>query len=159
MRIVAAMIVACLASAAATAATRLDDSASPRARVDVTSRWLHTREGLTDPAQLNAMVAEVRNLEVRLNTSAFVGKRGRIYLALPAFTTGLQSASGMRVEWQTRGTLMAGTALPGTRSVVYDGPITKAYLADFLDFSLFLDARYLQGGLRFEPVFEIETAP
>jgi hypothetical protein len=155
MRTLVALLLAGLASIA-TAATRLDDSASPRARVDVTSRWLHTREGL-DTVELNAMVAEVRNLEVRLNTAAFVGKRGRIYLTVPAFVTGLQSASGMRVEWQTRGTLMAGTALPGTRSVVYDGPITKAILADFMDFSLFLDARYLQGGLRFEPVFEIET--
>lgn len=159
MKRAAAMIIACLVSTAAAAATRLDDSASPRARVDVSPRWLHTSEGLTDPAQLNAMIADVRNLEVRLNTAAFVGKRGRIYLALPAFTVGLQSASGMRVEWQTRGTLMAGSALPGTRSLVYDGPITKAYLADFLDFSLFLDARYLQGGLRFEPVFEFELAP
>jgi hypothetical protein len=155
MRTLVALLLAGLASIA-TAATRLDDSASPRARVDVTSRWLHTREGL-DTVELNAMVAEVRNLEVRLNTAAFVGKRGRIYLTVPALVTGLQSASGMRVEWQTRGTLMAGTALPGTRSVVYDGPITKAILADFMDFSLFLDARYLQGGLRFEPVFEIET--
>ena len=159
MKLVAATIVACLVSTAAMAATRLDDSASPRARVDVSPRWLHTREGLTDPAQLNAMIADVRNLEVRLNTAAFVGKRGRIYLALPAFTIGLQSASGMRVEWQTRGTLMAGSALPGTRSVVYDGPIAKAFLADFIDFSLFLDARYLQGAVRFEPVFEIELAP
>ena len=157
MRIVAALIVACLASFATAAATRLDDSASPRARVDVSPRWLHTGEGLTDPARLNAMVAEVRNLEVRLNTSAFVGKRGRIYLTVPAFTVGLQSPSGLRVEWRTRGTLMAGSALPGTRSVVYDGPITKALLADFMDFSLFLDARYVQAGLRFEPVFEIET--
>ena len=156
MRIVAAAMLV-LALPAATAATRLDDSASPRTRVDVTSRWLHTQEGLTDPAQLNAMVAEVRNLEVRLNTSAYVGKRGRVYLTVPAATVGLQSASGMRVEWRTRGTLMAGTALPGTRAVVYDGPITKAVLADFMDFSLFLDARFVQTGLRFEPVFEIET--
>ena len=157
MRILAALVLACLALPAARAATRLDDSASPRSRVDVTSRWLHTQEGLTDPAQLNAMVAEVRNLEVRLNTSAYVGKRGRVYLTVPASTPGLQSPSGMRVEWRTRGTLIAGSALPGTRSLVYDGPITRALLADFMDFSLFLDARFVQAGLRFEPVFEIET--
>lgn len=159
MRFLAALCMALLAATGAAAATRLDDSASPRARVDVNPRWLHTNEGLTDPALLNAMVAEVRNLEVRLNTAPFVGKRGRIYLSLPAFTVGLQSPSGLRVEWQTRGTLLAGSALPGTRSVVYDGPIAKASLSDFVDFSLFIDARYLQGGLRFEPVFDIELAP
>jgi hypothetical protein len=32
-------------------------------------------------------------------------------------------------------------------------------LSDLLDVSLFLDARFVDSGLRFEPYFEIELAP
>ena len=55
-----------VATAAGAAPVRLDDSASPRARIDAQPRWLHTGEGLTNPELINAMVAEVANLEVDL---------------------------------------------------------------------------------------------
>lgn len=150
-----ALVVAMTAGAAP---VRLDDSASPRARIDAQPRWLHTGEGLSNPELLNAMVADVANLEVRLNTSRFVGKRARIYLVFPEFVPGIRSRSGIRAQWRTRGTLLPGTASPGDRALVYDGAITKPSLGDFLDLTLFLDARHLDRGARFEPAFELELA-
>jgi hypothetical protein len=146
-------------SLGASAGVKLDDSASPRSRVDATVRWLHAGEGLTTPDLLNAMVAKEPNLEIRLDTSPYVGKKARIYLVVPDFMPGLRSPTGMRVEWKTRGTFLAGSALPGARTLVYDGTIQRASIHESLDLSLYLDARHFERGLRFEPSFEIDVLP
>ena len=159
MRIAALVLAFALSgTAAAWAGTRLDDSASPRSQVNVESRWLHSQPGMS-PEQFNAMVATVPNLEFRLDTSRYVGKRARIYLVVPDFVPGLRSPSGLRVEWTTRGVFMPGTALPGQRTLVYDGPIQRPMIQESLDLALYLDARHLERGLRLEPRFEIDVAP
>jgi len=145
-------------SSAVAAPKRLDDRGSPRSQVNVESRWVHSGEGL-NPEQMNAMVATIPNLEFRLDTSAYVGKRARIYLVIPEFVQGLRGPNGMRVEWTTRGQFMAGAALPGQRALVYDGPIQRSSMQESLDLSVYLDARYLERGLRFDPVFEIDVVP
>jgi hypothetical protein len=138
---------------------RLDDSASPRSRIEVSSRWQYEGEGLGGTQRIHAMVAEVPNLEVRLNTARFAGRKGRIYLVVPPFVPGLRGSTGMRVEWRTRGPLLAGAGLPGARTLVYEGPVPRPVLADVLDLTLYLDARFVDRGVRFEPYFEIEIAP
>jgi len=160
MRFAAALaVLALLPAFAAATPVRLDDTASPRSRIDVKPRWAHGEEVGDNPERLNAMLAQVPNLEVRLNTSKYVGKTARIWLVVPDFVPGLRSPNGLRVEWRTRGTLFGGSALPGTRTVVYDGPVRQAFVTDFLDLTLHLDARFLERGLRFEPYFEIDVAP
>ncbi len=160
MRIAAVLLVLALGPAfAAAAPVRLDDSASPRSRIDVKPRWAHAGEAGENPERVNAMLAQVPNLEVRLNTSRYVGKAARIWMVVPDFVPGLRSPNGLRVEWRTRGTLFGGNALPGTRTVVYDGVIRQAFTTDFLDLTLYLDARFLERGVRFEPYFEIDVAP
>lgn len=149
----------CVATIAGGAGIRLDDSASPRSRVTVQPRWLYNEEGLGNPERVNAMIADVGNLEVRLNTARFVGKRARVFLVFPEFVPGVRSRGGIRAEWRTRGVLLPGSAFPGERALVYDGPIAQSTLSDTLDLSLFLDARFLDRGARFEPTFEIEIAP
>lgn len=146
------------APAALGAPKRLDDRGSPRSVVNVESRWVHAGDGLS-AEQLNAMVATVPNLEFRLDTSAYVGKRARIYLVIPELVQGLRGPNGMRVEWTTRGQFMAGAALPGQRTLVYDGLIQRPSMQESLDLSVYLDARYLERGLRFDPAFEIDVAP
>ena len=160
MRAAACCLVLALAPVfAAAAPVRLDDSASPRARLDVKPRWAHPEETGADPERVNALVAQVPGLEVRLATAAYVGKTARIWMVVPDFVPGLRSPNGLRVEWRTRGTLLGGSALPGTRTIVYDGPIRQAFVTDFLDLTLHLDARFLDRGVRFEPHFEIDVAP
>lgn len=153
-----ALAFALAATASAAAPKKLDDRGSPRSLVNVESRWLHSGEGLS-PEQLNAMVATVTNLEFRLDTSAYVGKRARIYLVIPEFVQGLRSSAGMRVEWTSRGSFLSGAALPGQRTLVYDGLVQRPTLHEALDLSVYLDARYLERGLRFDPAFEIDVAP
>jgi len=153
-----AIVLACVPFPGALAA-KLDDSPSPRQRIDVRTRWLHDGDNLSDPKLLNAMIADVANLDVRLNTAAYVGKRGRIYMAVPQLVPGLRSPEGMRIEWRTRGMFQPGSVLPGGRALLYDGLIEKPITGDILDVSIFLDARDTGAGLRFEPRFEIDLLP
>jgi hypothetical protein len=150
---------ALLAAAPVLAATRLDDSASPRARIDITPRWQYEDGDLAGTPRLHAMLAEAKNVEIRLNTSAYVGKRGRIYLVIPEFIAGLRSPDAMRVEWRTRGLFQPGTVLPGARALLYDGPISKPLTGDTLDFTIQFDSRFMAGGFRFDPTFEIDVLP
>jgi hypothetical protein len=155
------ILAAALAFAVTTGAfaVRLDDSASPRRRFDLTPRWEYDGESANSPDRMNALVADVPKVEVRLNTVAWVGKRGRIYLVLPPVVMGLRTPHGMRVEWRTHGTFQDGSALPGDRALLYDGPITSPLTQETFDFVIHLDARYMGGGLRFDPEFEFEPSP
>lgn len=155
--LLAAFAMAALAAAAAP--IRLDDSASPKARIEAAPRWLGEQEAAGNRDWLHAQVAEATNVEVRLDTRAFVGRKGRIYLVVPDPVPGLLSPTGLRVSWLSRGGFSSGAAVPGSRTVVYDGGITSPVTVARLDFRFELDARYVGRGLRIEPYFEIELAP
>jgi hypothetical protein len=152
-------IVALAALPLAAATIRLDDSASPKRRLDLKPRWVHEQGEIGSPDRLNAMVANVPAVEIRLNTAAHVGKRGRIYLVMPAVVPGLMSPNAMRLEWRTRGVFQEGSALPGERRLLYDGPISQPSMNDHFDFNVFFDARQQAGALRFDPSFELEVLP
>ena len=155
--LLAALVLA--AGGALAAPVRLDDSASPKARIDIAPRWLGEHEYTGDRDWLHAMVAEAANVEVRLDTRAFVGRRGRVYLAIPAQVPGLLSPTALRVSWQSRGGFASGEASPGSRTLVYDGAITSPVTVVRLDFRFELDARYVGPGLRVDPYFEIDSEP
>lgn len=136
---------------------RLDDSLSPRQRVEVTSRWLHDGPGDWTEDELNAMVAEVRAMEFRFRTAPFVGREAEIYLTVPRRPLGLRSPTAMRLEWTTRGTFASGALVPGDRALVYRGKISQAVMSEFFDFRIHYDARNVERGIEFDPVFEIEV--
>jgi hypothetical protein len=143
--------------APASAATRLDDSLSPRQRVEIAPRWVSERvQGPVSDDQLNALVAEVLQLEVRLDTAKYVGQQAEIYLRLPVAIVGLQSPAGLRLEWRTRGFFAPGSVRPGDRLLLFRGSITQPVMGDTFDFVLHFDGRYIQRGLQFDPIYEIE---
>jgi hypothetical protein len=143
----------------ACASTRLDDSLSPRQRVDTTTRWLYDGVGDWNIDQINALVAEVHAMQFRLRTDAYVGKNAEIYLTVPLQVTGLRSPTAMRLEWTTRGVFSPGTLVPGNRALVYRGKITAPVMSDYFDFRIFLDARTSERGIEFDPIFEIDLIP
>jgi hypothetical protein len=150
------LLAALLACTCAAAATRLDDSLSPRQRVQATTRWVYDGVGDWTADQRNALVADVRAMEFRLRTASYVGKTAEIYLVLSDHVSGLKSPTGMRVDWTTRGRFSPGWATPGTRSLVFRGMITEPVMSDYFDFRVFIDARTWERGIEFDPVFEIE---
>jgi len=144
-------------SALPVVATTLDDSASPRQRVEAKPRWVYEGEDAMGAERIGRMVVEVPNLEIRLNTNAWRGKQARIYMTLPQGVPGIVSPEGMRAEWRARNRMLGGSVIPGGRTLVYDGPIEQSQTVEFFDFIIHLDARYTQRGIRFEPKFEIES--
>lgn len=152
--LLAASLAAC---GSALGSTRLDDSLSPRQRVDAVARWQYDGTGDWNEDQINALVADVRSMEFRLRTAAYVGRNAEIYLSLPLHVTGLRTPTAMRVEWNTRGVFTPGSVLPGNRALVYRGKITAPVMSDFFDFRIFLDARTSERGIEFDPVFEIDV--
>jgi len=136
---------------------RLDDSLSPRQRVEVTSRWLHDGPGDWTEDQLNAMVAEVRAMEFRLKTAAYVGRNAEIYLTVPRVPLGLRIPTAMRLEWTARGRFASGSLVPGDRALLYRGKITESVTTEIFDFRIYYDARSAERGIEFDPVFEIEV--
>lgn len=138
-------------------AGRLDDSASPRQRIDAKPRWQYSGEDALSQEKIGRMVVEVPNVEIRLDTSAWRGKAARIYLTLPTIVPGVQSPEGLRAEWRTRSGMLPGSLSPGSRTLVFDGIIERAQTVEFFDFTLYLDSRFTQRGIRFEPKFDIEA--
>lgn len=152
----------CLAAACgalgAAAGTRLDDSASPRRHLELSTQW-ESRSIDASGGEMLAVIAEARDVEVRLNTAAWVGRNVEIYIAFPQAINGLRLTSALRIEWRTRGRFNAGVAIPGQRTLVYRGPIAAAVSGDIFDFTYRIDGRHFERRLQFEPTFEIEPLP
>lgn len=127
-----------------------------RAETTVTPRWVNDGDNLTSE-QINALIAEATGIELRFDVNRFVGKNVRIHMTLPPTVKGLRGSSGFRAEWRTRGKFISGSIAPGNRTLVYQGVVATREINEIFDFTLHLDARSFQGGLGFDPVFEIES--
>jgi len=140
-----------------TLAERLDDSLSPRQQLDLDLVWKHrgNTEALGE-AEYNALIAEARNVDTRLDTSRYIGSHARIYLELPVLVRGLANTSSLALTWTTGGLFNAGRVTPGNRQLIFDGSITEPVMRDIFNFTFELDARHLLQTLRLEPVYEVE---
>ena len=159
-----AALVACavgllgLVPASAQQVFTLDDSASPRSRVDA-------RLEDSPLQQRSGPIVHVRfgRIDYRLATAAYMGRRARIFYVLPPVINGLLSPAGFAVQWQGGHLFANGTARPGERRQVWTGVVREALMGDTLDLSLALDARQLRpvpdANLSFESTFEIELLP
>jgi len=138
-------------------AERLDDSASPRQRVEATVEWFAeaSPEDLSED-EFHTVIARVSGVEVRLDTSPFAGREARIFLRVPVQVRGLRSPNGMRIDWRTQGLFADGSVVPGNRTVIFDGVVPATTMADIFDFVLYIDSRELFPPLAFEPIYEID---
>ena len=150
-------------TSAAFAQTRLDDSASPVQRFDVTSEWVVSEDSDDDArgsSDANAMIVRVTGVEYRLNTAAQRGRNARIYLVLPASLVGLRSPNAIRAEWRTRANVFsAGSVSGGGRTLIFTGRINDAQITQTFDYTIHLDASAVAQTLAFRPYFEIEIIP
>jgi hypothetical protein len=153
------LLLATLLMAAPALAVRLDDSLSPRSRVDVQALWTNdiTPHRVLSRTEMHALTARIPGHEVRLNTGAYVGRTVQIFLVLPIQIQGLKSPAGMRLEWQTRGVFSAGATRPGSRTLIYQGPVNAAVMSEVFDFTIQMDGQFVDGRLQFDPQFELEV--
>ena len=90
------LAIACAAGAAA-AGTRLYDSASPRRHLELATEWESRYSESTGELEMLAVIAEARDVEVRLNTAAWVGRNDEIYVTSPQSIIGLRLTSALRI--------------------------------------------------------------
>jgi len=161
MKFSARVLALCCAMALATPVfadgQRLETRYFPGPNLELNGRWLETNPRLgMDPARLNSFVAQSTFTELQITIPpAYVGKNVSIHVFVPLMVQGMQQASGMEVEWRTQGVLLAGKMRPGERALLYRGPVTSALLRDRIMYSFIIDARHVNGPIRFEPEYEI----
>ena len=153
-RALGALLALALAAAAHGQAQRLDDSASPRALVQVDlARAL--------PVDAQTLRAPIGRIEYRLATAAYQGRRARIFYVVPPQVQGLRSPADLRVEWRGSGLFASGSARPGMRVPVWTGEVRGPWMSESLELDFVLGVRGLLGGvpLSLESFFEIEVLP
>jgi len=139
------------------AAEVLDDSQSPRKQLNFQLEWANKRNlSALNKDEFYLLKALQPNVEVRLNTASYMGKRARIYLALPQQIDGFNGSNGFSLRWKTTGLFAPGTVLLGTRALIYDGLIESPLMIEFFTFTLKVDANCLTGKLRYVTIYEIE---
>jgi len=122
-----------LATAAAHAKTTvIDDSGTLPYNAAVAMRWQQEQPRGAARNQLTGTL----QLRVRLNVSAWLRRTGRIYMVLPA-----QQPGAMTAAWTTQGRLLPGQLVPGTRALVYSGPITTPFIEDVVQLTITVDGR------------------
>ena len=139
------------------AAEVLDDSQSPKKQFNVRFEW-EKKENLSSLSkdEYFLLKAHIPDVEVRLNTSSYIGKKARIYLALPMQIDGFNGSQGFSLAWKTTGIFASGVTSPGNRALIFEGVIGSPLLTEFFTFTLKLDANRLTGKLRYAPIYEIE---
>lgn len=126
---------------------RLDDSLSHTVPPSVQMQWRPLVRGQGD----TGMEAWVR-VNVRIATSAWQGRSGRVYMVLPRDET-----STMEAEWTTQGRLLAGRLSSGERALVFAGIIPGATLEDQLLVRLRSGADWQQNTRRLNFHFEFDA--
>lgn len=99
----------------------------------------------------NTIVGRSR-VNIRLATSPWLGKTGKIYMLLPP-----ESASSVKVKWRSQGRLLEGQLGPGGRTLVYAGTIRQALLEDVFDINIEADGSKISSVQRLRFYFEIDV--
>ncbi len=140
---------------------RLDDSASPRARVE--PQLVMADDGRPLSQSLAARTAHVQfgRIDYRLATASYVGRDARIYYVVPANIPGLRSPSGLQLTWQSQGSFASGSARPGQRTLVWSGKIRDAWFSESFMLNMQVQLAELipspRPALGFESYFEIDV--
>jgi hypothetical protein len=131
-RALAGALLLLAAAAPARAETfRLDDSMSVVTPPAAEWEWMpFGARGANTQLQMNVRVL------VRIDTRAWVGRTGRIYMVLP-----LDPGGSVTATWESRGPLAPGQLVSGERALVHSGVIATPSIEDTLAVRLTTDAR------------------
>jgi len=115
--------------------TVIDDSGTLPYDAPLVLHW----QQLSPRPPVNNRMTGTLTLRVKLNVARWLRRPGRIYLVLPAQQPGAMSAS-----WSTQGRLLPGRLSSGSRSLVYSGLITTAFIEDVMQLTLDVDGTQMR---------------
>ena len=160
------MLLALAAASASAQRVRLDDSLSPTQSYTVDMSWSHGElhralnalmVGASDPGP--PLSGTIANVEVRLDTSDFVGESARIYLALSSLISGLDSSVGLELRWEVSDEFLSGAVHPGQSTLVFEGTIEAPVTSAVFSFLLVLENGTDVDLFEVEPTYELEILP
>ena len=125
----------------------IDDSATVVLDATPTMSW----RSMTPKNRDNAIVGRTR-VNVRLATTPWLGKNGKIYMVLPVESTG-----SVKINWRSQGLLLDGQLLPGGRTLVYSGAIRERRMEDVLEVNIEADGTRLANAQQLRFHFEIDV--
>jgi hypothetical protein len=104
------------------------------------------------PSRGDHQVEGVTQVHIKLDTRAWVGQVGRIYMALPAQPGGTISA-----QWSAQNaTLQNGRITSGQRGLVWSGVVPSPLLEDIMTVTIQTDGRLLSANQLLRFYFEID---
>lgn len=125
----------------------IDDSATVVLDGTPAMNWRAIAPKLRD----NAIVGRTR-VNVKLATAPWLGKNGKIYMVLPAETTG-----SVKIAWRTHGQLLDGQLTPGGRTLIYAGIIRQQRMEDVLEVQIEADGVRVQNPQQLRFHFEMDV--
>jgi hypothetical protein len=143
---------------------RLSDALSPRQNYSLDLAW--------QPYELTQMVTALLNgetgmlpplmgiipgVEIRLNTSDYVGQRVRIYLVLPATITADPSAGSLQLNWEVSGDFLPGSVHAGQQALIFEGELDSPVTSGTFNFMLLIESDEIQDSFIIEPYYELEV--
>lgn len=126
---------------------RLDDTGTYTVPPMVQMQWRERVGALA----ASGMEATLR-VHVRIDTKRWIGRRGRIYLALARDET-----QSIEARWTTLGRLQPGSVRSGERTLVWAGSVTAATLEDQLLMTLLSGADWQANTRRLNFQFEFDA--
>lgn len=126
----------------------VDDSASQVQGSSVRMKW----DDPVPQAGARSTVSGEITVLVRLNLSPWQGRHGRIYMTVPA-----QSSGPVTATWTTRGRLLPGVLRAGERTLVYAGPIQGELIEDTMRLLIQADGQRLVRTEQLNFSFEIDV--
>ena len=145
MKLLWIAVIGLLATTASTTAfgqrVPLDDSMSPQQSFTVDLQWApqHVEQALgamlaDQDTPLPPLTGYIPGIEIRLDTSRYVGRRGRIFMSVPIVIAGDTSAGALEIDWQARGAFLAGSMRPGQEALIFEGLLDARLLSGTFDF-------------------------
>lgn len=147
---IAALLVALAAALPVGAATtyRVDDSLTLPHESNQAMKW----RSLAPSRSAGNAVEGTSVITIRLDTSPWLNRPGKIYMALPEQPIGQVTA-----EWTTQGRLLPGQLISGNRTLVYSGIIKSKMMEDTIALKISADGRRLVQATRLDFYFEIDV--
>lgn len=106
---------------------RLDDSGTHTVPPNVQMQWRPLMPSSGSDLSMEAWL----NVNVRIDTRAWSGRNGRVYMVLPR-----DESSTIEAVWTTQGRLLAGRLRSGERALVLTGTLPGPTLEDQLSMRL-----------------------
>lgn len=147
---VAALCLCLVGGTAAHAATYpLSDQATIIFTPNVAMKWRDTR-----PGNGRDMVDGNVRIQLTLDTAAYRGRPGRVYMLLPP-----QEGLAIQASWTTNGLLLPGKLVSGgDRVLIWSGTVEGPTLTDILTLQITTDGRRLIAAQSLEFKCEIDVS-